>query len=207
MPSLWGSKKNGKNGHAQNDEGTGERPPNSSAGNADDNVENEPAHRPPPDEHTRLLPNRLHSGHPHFLDPDDPAVSPYNLWTVRIVRWLTLLFSAASFVWWVLQLVALFVTPPGFHTRGSGFYSFAYASLALFTILFSLVFFGAPARAVRILSIFMAGMLLVDMIITLAVERNRHEEGWVGIASVICKFNRLGQERRAASMVECLMAG
>jgi len=140
--------------------------------------------RPPPDEHTRLLPNRLDSDRP-FLNPDDPAVSPYNLWTVRVVRYATVLFSVVSFVWWVLQLVAIFVTPPGMHTRGSGFSSFSYASLALFTILFTLVFFSAPSRAVRILSVFMAFMLLINMIIMLAVERNRHEEGWVGITSIV----------------------
>jgi uncharacterized protein DUF2417 len=143
--------------------------------------------RPPPDELTRLLPNRLDSDRP-FLTPDDPAVSPYNLWAVRVVRYATVLFTVASFVWWILQLVAIFVTPPGMHTRASGFFSFSYASLALFTILFTLVFFSAPSRAVRALSIFMAVMLLVNMIIILAVQRNRHEEGWVGITSVICEF-------------------
>ncbi|KAH6685351.1 mitochondrial integral membrane protein [Plectosphaerella plurivora] len=138
----------------------------------------------PPDELTRLLPNRLDSDRP-FLTPDDPAVSPYNLWTVRVVRYATVLFTVATFVWWILQLVAIFVTPPGMHTRASGFFSFSYASLALFTTLFTLVFFSAPSRAVRVLSVYMGVMLLVNMIIMLAVSRNRHEEGWVGITSVI----------------------
>lgn len=178
MSSLFGSNK-----HDRRDEDDEQRPAAHANGRRSEDDEAS-SQRPPPDELTRLLPNRLDSDRP-FLTPDDPAVSPYNLWTVRVVRYATVLFTVASFVWWILQLVAIFVTPPGMHTRASGFFSFSYASLALFTILFTLVFFSAPSSAVRVLSIFMAVMLFVDMIIMLAVERNRHEEGWVGITSVV----------------------
>lgn len=110
---------------------------------------------PPPDEHTRLLPNRLDSNR-GLLRPDDPAVTPYNLWTVRILRYLTVLFTLVTFAWWVLQLVAAFATPPGLHTRGSGFFAFGFASLALANMAFTLLFFGVPAKSVRILAIVMA---------------------------------------------------
>lgn len=170
-----------KNDHHDDDPVNGRRSEDDDADEGDSSL------RPPPNEHTRLLPNRLDSDRP-YLDIDDPAVSPYNLWAVRAVRYLTVIFSILTFTWWVLQLVSIFVTPPGMHTRGSSFQSFSYASLALFNILFTLVFFSAPSRAVRILSVFMAFMLVVNMIITLAVERNRHEEGWVGSTSVICEF-------------------
>lgn len=120
-----------------------------------DDVERDEAEGAPPNEHTRLLPNRLDSSR-GLLRPDDPAVSPYNLWSIRILRYLTILFTIATFVWWILLLVSAFATPPGFHCPGSGFLAFSYASITLANMLFTLIFFGVPSKAVRILSAIMA---------------------------------------------------
>lgn len=109
----------------------------------------------PPDEHTRLLPNRVDSSR-GMLTPDDPAVSPYNLWSIRILRYLTLFFNFVSFVWWVLLLVSAFATPPGIHTRGSLFYAFSFATLTMANLAFVLLFFGVPSKSVRILSFVMS---------------------------------------------------
>lgn len=137
----------------------------------------------PPGEHTRLLPNRLDST--PYLSPDDPAVSPYNLWTVRLVRWVTVALTCLTFVWWVLMVVSVFITPPGLHVRGSPFFAFSYASVALLTLVILLLFFSVPSRLARILSIVIAVALLVDAVIILVVPGLRHGELWVGIASVI----------------------
>ncbi|KAK0628430.1 hypothetical protein B0T17DRAFT_491076 [Bombardia bombarda] len=137
----------------------------------------------PADEHTRLLPNRLDST--PYLSPDDPAVSPYNLWTVRLVRYTTVALACLTFVWWVLMLVSIFITPPGLHARGSPFFAFSYASIALLTLAVELLFFAVPSKSVRVLSIVTAALLLVDVIVMLAVERTRHEEAWAGVASVV----------------------
>lgn len=118
----------------------------------DDDEDGESA---PPDEHTRLLPNRVDSNRAS-LTPDDPAVSPYNLWSIRALRYLTILLTTITFVWWVVLLVSAFATPPGFNTRGSGFTAFGFASLALSNMLFTLIFFGIPSKAVRILAFIMA---------------------------------------------------
>lgn len=134
-------------------------------------------------EHTRLLPSRVDSV--QYLSPDDPAVSPYNLWTVRLVRWVTVALTILTFVWWVLMIVSVFVTPPGLHVRGSPFFAFSYASVALLTLVTTLIFFAVPSKSQRILSIVVAAVLLVNMIIILAVQRTRHEEVWVGIVSVV----------------------
>ncbi|KAG6041575.1 hypothetical protein E4U41_003471 [Claviceps citrina] len=142
----------------------------------------------PPDEHTRLLPNRVDSPRDSnrvLLTPDDPAVTPYNLWSIRILRYLTLLFAILTFVWWIILLVAMFATPPGFHTRGGGFFAFGFTTLTFVNMVVALIFFRVPAKAVRILSFVMAFLLLLDMIILLAVRQTRYEEGWVGIVSVI----------------------
>jgi len=142
--------------------------------------------RAPPDEHTRLLPNRLDSDRP-FLTPDDPAVTPYNLFTVRAVRYFTIFLTLLTFLWWILLLVAIFITPPGLQTRGSPFFAFSYASVALSTLITTLLFFAAPSKSVRVLAAVSAFLLLVNMIIIVSVQRTRHEEAWVGIASVVCK--------------------
>lgn len=146
--------------------------------------------RPEPDEHTRLLPNRITSDVPVYLSPDDPAVSPYNLWTVRAIRYVTIFLTAVAFLWWLLQLISMFVTPPGLHTRGSIFTAFSYASVALTTLIVTLLFFAAPSRSARLLAAISAVLLLVNTIIIAAVERLRHEEAWVGIASVVCECTR-----------------
>jgi hypothetical protein len=109
----------------------------------------------PPDEYTRLLPNRVDSTR-EFLSPDDPAVSPYNLFSIRFLRYITLFFTALTFLWWVILLVSAFATPPGFHTKGSGFFAFGYTSLALSNLFLSLLFFGVPSKSVRILAIVIA---------------------------------------------------
>ncbi|KAK4227213.1 hypothetical protein QBC38DRAFT_364702 [Podospora fimiseda] len=147
---------------------------------------------PPPDlhdanEHTRLLPNRIDSTNvpPGYLDPSDPAVSPYNLFTVRLLRGLTVVFTIFTFIWWVLLLVSAFVTPPGLHVRAGPFYSFAYTSVSLLTLVVLLLFFAVPSKSARILSFVTGGVLLIDVIIILAASRIRHEEGAVGIVSVV----------------------
>jgi pimeloyl-ACP methyl ester carboxylesterase len=112
-------------------------------------------------------------------------VSPYNLWTVRFLRYLTVLFLVITFLWWVLLLVSTFVSPPGMHSRGSGFFDFSFTTLTTGNLLVALLFFANPSKAMRILTLVLAGLLLLDMILILAVGRVRLEEGWVGIAAVV----------------------
>ncbi|KAK0754170.1 hypothetical protein B0T18DRAFT_312898 [Schizothecium vesticola] len=138
----------------------------------------------PPDEYTRLLPNRFDSTPGPYLSPDDPAVSPYNLFSVRLVRFVTVALTCLTFLWWTLLLVALFITPPGLHARGSPFFAFGYATVALLTLATELLFFAVPSRSTRALSFVAAGLLLVDAVVIVAVGRVRHEELVAGVASV-----------------------
>ncbi|KAF2118465.1 mitochondrial integral membrane protein-like protein [Lophiotrema nucula] len=138
-----------------------------------------------PDERQPLLRQSRPPNSDGYLDPDDPAVSPYNLWSVRILRFFTVFFLMISFVWWVLLLVSIFISPPGMHSRGSGFFDFAYTCLTLGILLVALIFFTQPAKALRISIAVVLVLLVIDMIIILAVSRIRLEEGWVGIASVV----------------------
>lgn len=112
-------------------------------------------------------------------------VSPYNLWSVRALRYFCILFLVISFLWWCLLLVSIFVSPPMMHSRGSGFFDFSYTTLTIGNLLVAVLFFSTPSKAMEIGSLVVAALLLIDMIIILAVGRLRVEEGWVGIASVI----------------------
>lgn len=174
MVSLWGSNKS--NGQQDGD---------NMADNRDHDDERNYDQREP-DERSRLLPSRRPPpNRDGFLDPDDPAVSPYNLWSVRFLRYLTIIFLAITFIWWILLFVALFVSPPGLSSRGSGFFDFSYTTLTAGNLLVALLFFTSPSRANRVSVGIVAGLLLVDVILIAAVGRIRLEEGWIGIASVI----------------------
>jgi pimeloyl-ACP methyl ester carboxylesterase len=112
-------------------------------------------------------------------------VSPYNLFRVRALRYIEVLFLVITFVWWILLLVSTFVSPPGLNSRGSGFLDFSYTTLTLGNILIALLFFTVPSTPMGVLSMTLSVLLIVDMIIILAVARIRLEEGGVGIASVV----------------------
>ena len=101
------------------------------------------------------------------------------------MRGLSLLALAVSFVWWTFLLVSVFVSPSLMHSRGSGFFEFAYTTLATGYLVLGLLFFAVPSKAMTIWGIVLSILLLVDMIIIVAVPRIRLEEGWVGIASVV----------------------
>ena len=170
MVSLWGSKQDGED----ENEVVVDRPGSSSARPARTSED--------ANERTRLIVRDERA--PGYLSPDDPAVSPYNLWSVRALRWFEILFLVITFLWWVLLLVSIFVSPPYFNSRGSGFFDFSFTSLTLGNILVALIFFAVPSSAMSILSMSISVLLLIDMIIILAVPQIRVEEGWVGIASV-----------------------
>lgn len=139
-----------------------------------------------PDEATRLLPNRINSDlREGYLSPDDPAVTPYNLFTVRFTRYITIFFTFVTFLWWILLLISIFITPPGLSTRGSGFYGFSFASIAFATLIVQLLFFSAPSKSSRILALVMSVFLLADMIMILAVPKLRSDEAWTGVGSVV----------------------
>lgn len=111
MGRFWGS--NPSNGDDQHHDTSASRPESS--------PESHPSERRESDERTPLLPRETQ----HHLDPDDPAVSPYNLLSVRSLRWVSIFLFIITVLWWMILLVATFVSPPGFYTRGGGWFGFA----------------------------------------------------------------------------------
>ncbi|KAJ6000376.1 hypothetical protein N7481_000785 [Penicillium waksmanii] len=147
----------------------------------DDDEQNQTRHQEPT-EQTRLLPRGDSN---NFLSPDDPAVSPYNLWSVRALRAFSLLALGISFIWWTFLLVSIFVSPPLIHTRGSGFFAFSYTTLAVGYLVLGLLFFTVPSKQMTIWGLILSLLLLVNMTIIVSVPHIRREEGGVGIASVV----------------------
>lgn len=180
MGSLWGSKN-----HEEERQVNGDGDDSTLRVSHDDNRPRSSRSRREPTERDRLLGAHPPPHSDGYLDPDDPAVSPYNLWTVRALRFLSVLFLAITFLWWVLLLVSIFVSPPGLHTRGSGFFDFSYTTLTAGILLCSLLFFSAPSMAMRVCQGVIGLFLLVDLIIIVSVPRVRAEEGPAGIASVV----------------------
>ncbi|PQE20915.1 integral membrane protein [Rutstroemia sp. NJR-2017a BBW] len=177
MVSLWGTKKG-------DEEDQGPRSIHSQNGESTEHgsARNTPRYSQEADERTQLLPPPSREG---YLSPDDPAVSPYNLWSVRFLRYFTVLFTVITFLWWVLLLVSIFVSPPGMHSRGSGFFDFSYTTLTTGLLLVVLLFFATPSKAAQVTCLVIAVILMIDMIMIVAVPRLRVEEGWVGIASIV----------------------
>ncbi|GES59715.1 integral membrane protein [Aspergillus terreus] len=165
----------------RNDGSDRQPPPDQGQNSHEDRRSTSTRHQDEPDERTRLLPRE----NPGYLSPDDPAVSPYNLWSIRALRGLSSLCLAISFIWWTFLLVSVFVSPPTMHTRGSGFFCFAYTTLTVAYLVISLLFFSVPSRPMVVSGILLLVLLLVDMCIIVGVPRLRVEEGWVGIASVV----------------------
>ena len=71
------------------------------------------------------------------------------------------------------------------NTRGSGFFDFSYTTLTVGNLIIAILFFSVPSKFMEISSLIICFLLLVDMILILAVGGLRHEEGWVGIASIV----------------------
>ncbi len=71
------------------------------------------------------------------------------------------------------------------HSRGSGFFEFAYTTLTVANLIVILLFFSTPSKAAQITCLVTAVLLLFDMVMIIAVPRLRIEEGWAGIASVV----------------------
>jgi pimeloyl-ACP methyl ester carboxylesterase len=82
-------------------------------------------------------------------------------------------------------LVSIFVSPPGMHSRGSGFFDFSFTTLTFGNLLIVLLFFASPSKAAQVTSLVISVLLLFDVIMVVSVPQLRLEEGWVGIASVV----------------------
>jgi len=104
-----------------------------------------------PDEHTRLLPNRVDSSSVEPTASESLNLSPYQDTGVKIAWIATIVFTILTAVWWLMLFISMFLTLPHLHSPGSVFFGFSYTSIALAMLVFHLIFFAAPARLIRVL--------------------------------------------------------
>jgi pimeloyl-ACP methyl ester carboxylesterase len=97
--------------------------------------------------------------------------------TLHGLKGLLGLFTVASLVWFLLLFVDTFTSFGLVDTRGSGFLQINLSVIALSTVLVSLIFFGVPAKADRIVGYITAGLLLIDCIVLFSVRSLRHRHG------------------------------
>jgi len=140
-----------------------------------------------PDEHTSLLGPPPAQGS-HRLSPDDPAVSPYNLLSVRSLRYVSIFLLFLSTLWWLVLLINTFITIPGLFTQGSGWFAFSYSTLATGTLLAVLVFYGTPSKTERGIWLTTLFFLFVNLIIIVSAGPIRRGENWIGIVSCTWAF-------------------
>lgn len=140
-----------------------------------------------PDERTSLLGPPPAPG-AHHLSPDDPAVSPYNLLSVRSLRYASIFLLFLSILWWLVLLINTFITIPGLFTRGSGWFAFSYSTLATGTLLALLVFYGTPSKTERGIWLATLFFLFVNLIIIVSATPIRQGENWIGIVSCTWAF-------------------
>lgn len=78
---------------------------------------------PAVDERTSLL----RENQPAQPSPPRHA-SPYNLLSVRALRWISVALLAVASIWWIVLLISTFITIPGLHTTGGGWWAFGFVS-------------------------------------------------------------------------------
>lgn len=114
--------------------------------------------------------------------------SPYNFKSLRILRHITIFFLVLSSIWLLLLVVALFATPPGMSSRGSGFVELIFATLSFLLLFIEVLFYAVPSSFSVAVSGALVVLLLVNSIITIAIGSLRYDLGWVGVATVFWAF-------------------
>ena len=106
-----------------------------------------------------------------FLDPDDPLVSPLNLYKVRLSRTVVLVLIALNCVLWLGFLISDFVSIPGLNN--DSFLELDLALVNLLTNLITLWWFDIPAYYERVLGYVSFFLILIDALVVFVFQGNR----------------------------------
>lgn len=116
----------------------------------------------------------------NFLDPDDPRVSPMNLYRIRALRFTIACMLWVNVVLFFIFLISDFVAIPGLNNRGKSFLQLDLLILNFLTNLITLWSFTVPAYYERILGYVSAALLFVDFIVVISVPYLRDQFGLTG---------------------------
>lgn len=115
-----------------------------------------------------------------YVDPDDPIVSPLNLYRIQILRSLLLTVLGINTVLLFLVLISDFISLPFFFNRGKSFLELDLVILNILTGLVTVWCFVVPAYYERILGYISCLLVFVDAFIVLSVPYLRVQLGTLG---------------------------
>lgn len=127
-----------------------------------------------------------------LLDPDDSAVSVYNLQSIRVLRRTLWVFVVISAIVALLLFINSFVSIPYLELRTSGFLEFDLLVLSLVTLLLSLLFFSEASEADVWLGYIVTGASGLQFILGLAIPHIRHFYGAIGLFIFAWTFVAIG---------------
>lgn len=125
------------------------------------------------------LVDRERSNH-HYLSPDDPVVSPMNLYKIRLLRWCLVVVFAINCLLFFAFLLSDFIAIPGLNNRGKSFLELDLMILNVLTNLVTLWCFVVPAYYERILGYISAGLIVLDFIVMFTIPYMRDQFGLIG---------------------------
>lgn len=115
-----------------------------------------------------------------LLDPDDPIVSPLNLYNVRLIRLGVIFLIFVNSILFLGFLISDFIAIPGLNNRNKSFLELDLAFISLLTNVVTLWWFIVPAYYERILGYISVGLVVLDFIVVFSVAKTRDQSGLLG---------------------------
>lgn len=143
-----------------------------------------------PNENTALLTNesntdiysRSSEEEHQLLDPDDPAVTPLNLQSIRALRFFLYSLLTFTYILTIIFFINTFVSIPHvMELRTSGFLELDFCLLSFVGLLIALIFFEVPSDIERILGFIVAGIFTLLFILMWSIPQTRHMYSVPGI--------------------------
>ncbi|CAH2355814.1 uncharacterized vacuolar membrane protein [[Candida] railenensis] len=121
----------------------------------------------------------------HYVSPDDPIVSPLNLYKIQALRVVALVVFIINCILFFAFLFSDFIAIPGFDSRGKSFFELDLLILCGLSNLLTLWCFSVPAYYERILGYVIAILVGLDFVVALTVPYIRSQFGLMGIFIII----------------------
>lgn len=125
-----------------------------------------------------LLPNDLERH--HYLSPDDPQVSPLNIYKVRLVRFALVVTLFCNVLFFLVFLLSDFMTIPGIHSRGKSFLELDLSLLNVIMNGITLWYLEVPSLLDRRIGYASSFLLGIDLIVVFLVPNMREQFGVPG---------------------------
>lgn len=115
-----------------------------------------------------------------LLSPDDPIVSPMNLYSIKVIKLIIWVMWVINCICFFILILSDFISIPGMNNRGRSFLEVDLVVICAFSNLLTLWCFVYPAYYERILGYVSAALFAIDFIVIVSVTYLRHQFGWIG---------------------------